>query len=189
MNWPHKDEWHKPEIFLRLTVDNDQSEHSIVEISSKHSSRNIWDYKSIFLRRKVFCSPFILIVYEKQSKYDHLWLFLLMNENQREIEKTKVENEAMNVKCLRAKKHKRKSWRETTWDTLRLSEKEDCIKGHILCPLKKRYFYGSFWCEGHSKSMSVENRDMQRPSGAGLGSGSNAAPTLPWIYGGLSRLL
>lgn len=37
-------------------------------------------------------------------------------------------------------------------------------------------------------NQAVENRDMQRPSAA-LGWGSNAAPTLLWIYGGLSRLL
>lgn len=47
---------------------------------------------------KVFCSPFILIVQEKQSKYDHLWLFLLMNENQSVNKKTEVENEAMKDK-------------------------------------------------------------------------------------------
>ncbi len=41
-----------------------------------------------------------------------------MNENQREIEKTKVENEAMNVKCLRAKKHKREKAGERPRETL-----------------------------------------------------------------------
>lgn len=62
-----------------------------------------------------------------------------------------------------------------------MSEQEDCIK-------RKDISLGVFGVRA-TADQAVENRDMQRPSAAELGSGSSPTPILLGIYGGLSRLL